>query len=126
MSESKLTATVRRLSTSADVIDIQGEITSFTDNTLSEAMTRAIQENVHTIIINFTNMTYLNSIGIGLLVTLLVRARREGKTLAGYGLSEHYRKIFELTRLDQVVPIHSTQEIALASSEPYDLPEREY
>ena len=54
-----------------------------------------------------------------------VRAQREGKNVAGYGLSEHYRKIFDLTRLDQVIPLYTSEAIALASAEPFDLPERE-
>jgi anti-sigma B factor antagonist len=125
MSENKLTATVRRASPKANVIDIHGDITSFSEKTLTEAYAKAIEGNFHTIIFNFTNLVYMNSLGIGMLVTLLVRARKDGKNIVGFGLSEHYRKIFELTRLDQVIPIYSTEEIALARADPYDLPERE-
>jgi anti-sigma B factor antagonist len=71
-------------------------------------------------------MSYMNSFGIGMLIVLLVRAKREGKNVVGYGLNEHFKKIFELTRLDQVIPIYSNEDIAMASAEPHDLPEREY
>lgn len=125
MSEKKLTATVRRASPLVNVIDIQGEITSFTEKTLTEAYEQAVQGNFRTIVFNFSEMTYMNSFGIGMLVTLLIRARREGKNIAGYGLDEHYRNIFEITRLNQVIPIYSTETIALAAAEPMDLPERE-
>jgi anti-sigma B factor antagonist len=125
MSENKLTATVRRASPYANAIDIQGEITSLTEKTLSEAYAQAVEGNFRTVIFNFSGLEYMNSFGIGMLVTLLIRARREGKNIVGYGLSEHYRKIFEITRLDQVIPIYSTEEIALAYADPYNLPERE-
>jgi anti-sigma B factor antagonist len=126
MSENELTATVRRVSPFANVIDIKGDITHFSENALTDAYTQAIQDKVRTLIINFSDMAYMNSSGIGMLVKLLIRARREGKNIVGYGLNEHYCTIFEITRLDQVIPIYSTEEIALASAEPFDLPEREY
>lgn len=126
MSENELTTTVRRASPFANVIDIHGDITHFSENALTDAYTLAIQDKVRTLIINFSDMAYMNSSGIGMLVKLLIRARREGKNIVGYGLSEHYCNIFEITRLDQVIPIYSTEEIALASAEPFDLPEREY
>jgi hypothetical protein len=51
--------------------------------------------------------------GIGMLVTLLVRANRQHQALAAYGLSEHYREIFELTRLDEAITIYDNEESAL-------------
>jgi anti-sigma B factor antagonist len=126
MSENELTAAVRRVSPFANVIDIHGDITHFSENALTDAYTKAVQDKVRSLIINFSDMSYMNSSGIGMLVKLLIRARREGKNIVGYGLSEHYCNIFEITRLDQVIPIYSTEEIALASAEPFDLPEREY
>ena len=54
--------------------------------------------------------------GIGLLVTLLVRAQRSKQAVFAYGLSEHYRQIFELTRLDEAVGIHDSETDALAAA----------
>ncbi len=126
MTENTLVASVRQASPFANVIDIQGEITSFSEKALIEAYNQAIQGNIRTVIFNFTGLNYMNSIGIGMLVTLLIRAKREGKNLVGYGLNDHYKRIFELIQLDKVIPIFSNESVALASAEPYDLPEREY
>ena len=125
MSRTKLTVAVRRVSPFANVIDISGEINSFSEKVLSEAFSQAIKEHVRTVILNFTDLAFMNSFGIGMLITLLIRAQREGKKIVGYGLKDHYRNIFEITRLDQVIPIYSSEEIALAFAEPMDLPERE-
>ena len=123
--EKKLNANVRKVSAYANVIDIQGELTSFGEKELTEAYARAVQGNVRTVIFNFTDLAYMNSLGIGMLVTLLIRARREGKNIVGYWLSEHYREIFAMIRLNQVIAIYTTEEITLASADPYNLPERE-
>ena len=66
--------------------------------------------------LNFSGLDYMNSGGIGLLVTLLVRAQRQQPEVLAYGLSDHYRQIFELTRLDEAVGIHDSEDDALAAA----------
>ena len=63
-------------------------------------------------ILDFSGLEYMNSGGIGLLVTLLVRAQRGGARLMATGLSEHYRQIFALTRLDEAIEIHDDEAAA--------------
>jgi anti-sigma B factor antagonist len=57
----------------------------------------------------------MNSGGIGLLVTLLVRANRQKQKLLACGLNDHYKQIFELTRLDEAITIHDSEADALAA-----------
>jgi anti-sigma B factor antagonist len=47
---------------------------------------------------------------------LLVRAQRQGQSVLAYGLTDHYRQIFELTRLDEAVHIHDSEADALAAA----------
>ena len=67
-------------------------------------------------VLDFGGLQYMNSSGIGLLVTLLVRANRNRQRMLAYGLSEHYRQIFELTRLDEAIAIHENEDAALAAA----------
>jgi anti-sigma B factor antagonist len=55
----------------------------------------------------------MNSGGIGLLVTTLIRAQRSGHALRAYGLSDHYRQIFSLTRLDEAIGIYEDEASAI-------------
>ena len=48
-----------------------------------------------------------------MLGTLLVRANRQKQQLSAYGLTEHYRQIFELTRLDEAISIFDNESSAL-------------
>jgi anti-sigma B factor antagonist len=59
----------------------------------------------------------MNSGGIGMLVTLLVRANRQRQRLVAYGLNEHYRQIFELTRLDEAIGIFDSETEAFADAD---------
>jgi anti-sigma B factor antagonist len=114
MPEAATTFEVREPSGPVRVIDIQGDITAASEDVLMEAYARASDDGVHAIVLGFTGLEYMNSGGIGLLVTLLVRAQRQHQRVLAYGLSEHYRQIFELTRLDEAMSIHDSEDEALA------------
>ena len=58
----------------------------------------------------------MNSGGIGLLVTLLVRANRQKQKLLAFGLTDHYKQIFELTRLDEAIAIYVDEATAVAAA----------
>jgi anti-sigma B factor antagonist len=51
----------------------------------------------------------MNSGGIGLLVTLLIRVQRQKQQLLAFGLNEHYEQIFELTRLNEAIGIYNSE-----------------
>ena len=113
MPEAATTFDVRELSEGARVIEIKGDITAASEDVLMDAYNRASEPGVRAIVLSFAGLDYMNSGGIGLLVTLLVRAQRQRQSVLAYGLSDHYRQIFELTRLDEAVGIHDSEEEAL-------------
>jgi anti-sigma B factor antagonist len=94
---------------------IAGDITSASEGDLMAGYTQAINDSARAIILDFSGLEYMNSGGIGLLVTLLVRAQRGGVRLLASGLSEHYREILSLTRLDEAIEIYSDEGAAAAA-----------
>ena len=104
---------VRKVGDDAAVVDIKGDITADSEGLLMEAYNDASRQGANKIVLNFTGLEYMNSTGIGLLVTLLVRANRQKQKLSAFGLSDHYRQIFSLTRLDEAVSIHDSESAAL-------------
>jgi anti-sigma B factor antagonist len=98
------------------VIELAGEVTGASEAALSDAFDRAAAPEVRAVVLDFGPLEYMNSSGIGLLVTLLVRANRNRQRMLAYGLSEHYRQIFELTRLDEAIAIHENEDAALAAA----------
>ena len=114
MPQSKATMTVRPVNGKASIIDIQGEVTAAAENTLMDAYTQA--SNARAIILNFGGMEYMNSSGIGLLVTLLIRVNRQKQKLLTFGLTDHYKQIFMLTRLNEAIGIHDSEEEALIAA----------
>jgi anti-sigma B factor antagonist len=115
MPEINVSMTVRNPANAVSVIDIAGQVTGFAEQILAEAYDEANQSGTTMILLNFTDLDYMNSSGIGLLVTMLIRAKRSNCRLAAYGHSLHYRQIFELTRLDDAIAIFESEADALAA-----------
>ena len=113
MPEATATFEVRRHG-SAAIVDIRGDVTASSEAVLMSAYEET--GDATAVVLNFSDLAYMNSGGIGLLVTLLVRANRHSQRLLAYGLSDHYAQIFELTRLDEAVGIHDTESDALAAA----------
>ena len=116
MNQAQVTLSVRHPSPRVGVIDVRGDLTAFAEDALMDAYNEATQTGARNIVLNFEGLEYMNSSGIGLLVTLLVRANRQRQRLLAFGLTEHYRQIFELTRLDEAISIHESEEDALAAA----------
>ncbi len=116
MPQTNVIMTVRKPNQQASIIDIHGEINAYAENALMDAYAQASTGGARTVILNFQNLEYMNSSGIGLLVTLLIRAKRQNQHLLAYGLNEHYRQIFELTRLNEAIVIYDDETSALAAT----------
>ena len=104
---------VRHVGGGVAVVDITGDVTATCEEPLMAAYEKASTGGTNRLILNFTGLEYMNSTGIGMLVTLLVRANRQKQQLSAYGLTEHYRQIFELTRLDEAISIFDDETSAL-------------
>ena len=98
------------------VLDIAGQVSAFAEKELMDAYGQAVDDGAEAIVLNFDGLDYMNSSGIGLLVTLLIRANRNGHRLLACGLSEHYRHIFELTRLNEAIRVYDDEGAALVAA----------
>ncbi len=99
----------------ATILRIHGDITGASEPELMDAYAQA-SPDARSVVLDFADLEYMNSGGIGLLVTLLVRAQRAGQRLLAIGLSDHYRQILALTRLDEAIGIHDNERAALAAA----------
>ena len=98
------------------VLRIGGDVTSASEPEVMAGFTEGIDGGAKALILEFSRMEYMNSGGIGLLVTVLVRAQRSGARLLATGLSDHYREILSLTRLDEAIEIHADEATAIAAA----------
>jgi anti-anti-sigma factor len=87
------------------VVDLCGDVDGASEEALDAAYVEAERQDPAFILLDFEQVPYINSKGIALIVTLLRRAREAGRQLLACGLTEHYREIFEITRLSEYIGI---------------------
>lgn len=116
MPQANVKMNVRRVNPTTSIIDIEGDVSAFAENVLMDAYAEANTPTTRIIILNFSKLAYMNSSGIGLLVTLLIRVNRQKQQLLSYGLSDHYQHIFELTRLSDAIKTFDSEQQALTAA----------
>jgi anti-anti-sigma factor len=104
------------------VIRLRGEINAFAAPALESAYSQACTTDPGTILLNFSEVDYINSTGIALIVGLLSQARRSNRRLIACSLNEHYQEIFSITRLVDFMNVYPDEASALASSGPISTP----
>jgi anti-anti-sigma factor len=98
------------------IINMHGEIDAFAEGALNAAYDEAEQESSDVIVVNFSDVDYINSTGIALIVGLLARARKSRRRLLACGLNEHYQEIFHITRLADFMTVFPDENAALADA----------
>ena len=114
--QAQIKMNVRNVDAKVGIIDIEGDLTAFAESVLMDAYNQVSEGGTRVIVLNFEGLGYMNSSGIGLMVTLLIRVNREKQRLLTYGLSEHYRNIFQITRLDDAISTYDTEEEAVKAA----------
>ena len=94
------------------VIDMPTHIDIATEAALDTAYSEVSPKGA--ILLNFSGTEYINSSGIALIVGILARARKQSRPISAYGLSAHYREIFEVTRLSDFMGLYGDEQAAIA------------
>ena len=99
---------------SVAILDLRGDVNGRAEAVLADAYTRAVPGAPSSILLNFAEVGYIDSTGIALIVGLLARARNDGRRMGACGLSDHFREIFEITRLAEYITLYNDETAALA------------
>lgn len=95
------------------VIELEGEIDLYTAPEFKERMVQVIEQGKKRIVVDFSKATFIDSTTLGVLVGGVKRLRPLGGTLALVCTDRNILKIFEITGLDRVFPIHDSRDDAL-------------
>jgi anti-anti-sigma factor len=96
------------------ILEVRGELTGSAEDALFAAYGTAGSET-RAILLNLSGVHAIDSLGAGLLITLLAHVRKEGQRLLAYGLNDACRRAFELTHLDEAVGVYPDEARALGS-----------
>jgi anti-anti-sigma factor len=110
--DEKVKVEVRKLEDVA-IIDMKGDVTSLADVPLHTAIESVFGEGIKKVIFNFTDVSYINSSGIAILIGIVTNYNAKGINFKVYGLTPHFKKIFGMIGLTQYAPILKSEEEAL-------------
>ena len=105
---------VRRVD-SAAVVDVKGEIDVYTAPKLREKLIELVSEGTYQVVVNLEDVDFLDSTGLGVLVGALKRVKAHDGSLSLVCTQDKILKIFKITGLTKVFPIHDSVEQATAS-----------
>ncbi len=97
------------------ILDIRGDVTIFSESFLNEAYETANNQGAIKILLKFEESAYINSGGISVLIQLLSKTKKNGQQIRITGLSDHFKKIFNMVGITKFATIYNTQEEALES-----------
>ncbi|MDT8435203.1 MAG: STAS domain-containing protein [Gemmatimonadota bacterium] len=95
------------------VVDVDGELIVGNRQELKDRVMERLEDGDRRFLIDFSRSSYIDSSGLGMLVSLSKRIRDRGATLRLAGLNGDLRTLFELTRLDTLFEIAPTRADAL-------------
>jgi anti-sigma B factor antagonist len=97
------------------VVGVDGQLIVGNRQELKQKVLDALDGGARKFVIDFTPTGYIDSSGLGVLVSLSKKIREQGGDLRLAGLNEDLRTLFELTKLDTLFAIAKSPEEALAA-----------
>ena len=108
--------TTEQLSDDAYVISLSGEVDLYTAPEFKETLLDVIGQGATHVVVDLTDTTFIDSTTLGVLVGGVKRLRPEGGRLSIVCSDRNITKIFEITGLNRVFPIHADRAGALAEA----------
>ena len=95
------------------LIEVEGQLIVGNRQELKQQVLEQLEAGDHKFVIDFANTGYIDSSGLGVLVSLSKKIREQSGELRLSSLNEDLRTLFELTKLDTLFRITDTKEQAL-------------
>ena len=94
---------------------IRGDVTILSEPFLNEAYENVNHQDTSKILLEFEKNAYINSGGISILIQLLSKTKKNHQEIGITGLSEHFKKIFNMVGITKFAHIYNTKEEAVES-----------
>lgn len=91
------------------VISLRGQFDFAHAAAARTAISRHVEEGARRVVVNLDGVEYVDSAGLGVLVGMLARARENGGDLCVVCQAPRIRRVFDITKLSQILSIHGTE-----------------
>lgn len=100
------------------VVHVSGDVDALSVGSLRDELTQAIAGGATRLVADLSEVTFMDSTGLGVLVGRLKAVRMAGGGLHCVVTTERLRKIFYATGLERVLPLYEDVEGAVSSFDP--------
>lgn len=97
------------------ILDLVGVLDDSAENPLMEAYRQADSEGNSIYLLNFQELSHATPAGMECLILLRIRVRDRHQRIGAMGFNARFRKIFEISRLNEIIPEYSDLEKAAAA-----------
>ena len=97
------------------IVGVEGQLIVGNRQELKQKVLESLEEGSRKFVIDFSKTGYIDSSGLGVLVSLSKKIREQGGELRLANLNDDLKTLFELTKLDTLFQISDTRDRALAS-----------
>lgn len=91
------------------ILLLNGEVDVYTASKLKETVIPLVEEPNTSVVINLSNVNYIDSTGVGIFIGALKAADKSDTRLKLTGANARVKRLFEITGLDEVIDIDSDQ-----------------
>lgn len=95
------------------ILDISGEVDLYYASAIVKMINKFCEDKTQNIIINLKDVTYIDSSGIGALISSLLRFKEHKKEMKIINVFAAVKKVFELTNLTSIFDIYENEEEAI-------------
>lgn len=105
----------RSVDENTSVITLDGEVDVYTAPQLKQQIITMLDNNITNVVVDLTNVEYLDSTALGVLIGGLKRLRERDGSLNLVCPNPRIRRIFEITGLDKIFDMYQSQNEALGA-----------
>jgi len=95
------------------IIDVSGEIDLYTVPIFKNALTKTIEEGQNRLLVNMSQVSYMDSSGFGTLLGVTKKIRPDGGSVNLIGCNEAIHRMLKITRLNTIFGLYDTEEEAI-------------
>ena len=108
---------IRKSNGGAYIIDVSGEMDLYNSFKLTELVSKMIEKRISQYVVNFENVEYIDSSGVGTLIRIYSTMKKKGLEFYMANIHGSVKKVIELTKLNDYFPIAPTIDDALSRIE---------
>ncbi len=90
------------------IVHIQGSLNAYSEGILRDAYRQGVEARVRRIVLQFDPSTSINGAGIAILTQLVLESEKDGVEIVMAGLSENFRRVFDIVGLTRMVRLYPT------------------